>query len=180
MHFVGRDAEVAALQRIFLKRELLIGAERRKPRASNAGAARTPRFYDFSPRAQDGCRHLLELHYRPALSREREGAPIHVDAFLSPQKFWLPPRLLLPERPFLLKLMPLEDIGKQVHIELRLFPQNPDALPILVAPGLHTDRDQIFCFQLIPVAFSLLVSAQSHTAPRKHPSLAATRYHCGL
>jgi len=40
--------------------------------------------------------------------------------------------------------MPPKHVGKKVLIELRLFAQNSDSLPILAASGLQSNGDQIF------------------------------------
>jgi hypothetical protein len=68
-------------------------------------------------------------------------------AAASRQIFWLAPVLFRPLFPFLFKLVPPQDVGKQVHIELRLFAQDSHAFAILAAPGLQRNRDQIFAAQ---------------------------------
>src|SRR5207247_6683131 len=60
---------------------------------------------------------------------------------------WLPRRLLHPQLPFVLKLIPPKHVSKKVLIELCLFAQNPDTLAILAASCLQTNGQQMFASQ---------------------------------
>jgi hypothetical protein len=65
-------------------------------------------------------------------------SPACAGAAASRQIFLLLPVLLRPLFPFLFKLVPRQDIGKHVHIELRLFAQNSDALTVFAPSSLPT------------------------------------------
>jgi len=78
----------------------------------------------------------------PFLDREDGPGPDVVG--VSRQISWLPPHLLRPQLPFLLKLMPLQDIGKKVQVEACLFAQHRHTSAIFRASGLQANGNQMF------------------------------------
>lgn len=80
----------------------------------------------------------------PGLSLGREGARAFAGVAPCPRIFSLVPASLRPLLPSLRKLVPLYDVGKNVHIDVCLFAQNSHPFAVLVSPGLQSNRDEIF------------------------------------
>src|SRR5947209_1764989 len=90
-----------------------------------------PKATPFSRARERWSRPSLASGSPRALSLETAGGPEPAGVVPLPQIFWRPLRLLRPQLPLVLKLVPPQHISKKVLIELRLFAQNPDAFPIL-------------------------------------------------
>jgi hypothetical protein len=90
----------------------------------------------FTSRLQNRGSHFLELHHRAHFFRKGETRQVLTAFFLRDKDSVPPPQLLRPELPFLLKLMPLQDIGKKVQVEACLFAQHRHTGAIFQPSGL--------------------------------------------
>src|SRR5438874_7012806 len=84
-------------------------------------------------------RPSLEVELPSALFRRMEDARASDGVLPSLQTARLVPASFHPLFPFLLKLVPPQDIGKQVYIERGLFAQNSHALAVLASASLQSN-----------------------------------------